>query len=334
MKKTFAVLVLLFPLFSISQNYYLDLKSDINSTNWGSTASVSVIKSMFDNARKAENEQLKTVVGFVSVPSITMPNQQNWNAMTEQEQLYYLLNQERKDRGLKEFELLYSPMSKVSQYFADFLLQNDKFGHDEDQKTPWQRMASVPGYNTANVDACPYAENLAVFMSTSAYDWKAIAAAVYNWNYDDAGSNWGHRRANLYKNFIDNYGTTGKEGFMGVGISKGQYTHKMGTTYNFTTMIVMDFFDPKAFFLVSANPKNEQNSKLAIGVFANNNTIKITNLQSQWLSITCYDLLGNIINNQSIEPNNFTEFYSQVPIIFYKINANEMYSSHGKISNF
>ncbi len=334
MKYCFTLVLAIFSFKTIAQNYYLDLKSDINYTDWGSTPSVTSIKNMFDNARANENIQLKTVIGFVNVPAITMPSQSSWDAMTDQEQLFYLINQERKDRGLKEMELLYAPVSKVSQYYSDFLLQSDSFGHEKDQKTPWERLESVPGY-TLNSDNCNYAENIAVFMQSNKYAWFAIPAAVYNWNYDDANSGWGHRRANLYKNFIDNYGITGKEGFMGVGVSKGQYTsHISGTVFDFTTMIVMDFFDPKSSFKLTSNIIFDKKNYPTLAINSNNNWIKCTNLTDYAASFSCYGLLGNEISKQTIAPQQMIEFYSESSIIYYTIQSENKSPYSGKIINF
>lgn len=335
MIKNILILFLLNFIYVDAQEYYLDLKSNIDDTGWGTTNSVSVIQNMFNYGRNLENQQLKTVSGFVSVPGITMPTQQNWDLMSEKEQLFYLLNQERKDRGLKELELLFQPLSEISQYYSSLLLTNNLFGHTSDGKTSYQRMSSVAGYNTSNIDYCPYSENLAVFMVSNQYPWYAVPAAVYGWNYEDAGSNWGHRRANFYKNFVDNYGSNGKEGFLGVGISKGPYTStRSGITFNFSTMIVMNFFDPKASFQTTTSIKSKTNEEINVRISCSNQLITFYNFEIKNIKLIIFDLLGNQLVSKNINAETSFEFYTLNPILFYEISDEKSVIKRGKIGNF
>ena len=46
------------------------------------------------------------------------------------------------------------------------------------------------------------------------------AFAIYNWIYDDSGSNWGHRHFNLAA-LSNNAGSRESEGLLGFGVKQG-----------------------------------------------------------------------------------------------------------------
>ena len=199
---------------------------------------VDQIKCAFDNARSAENTQLGT-----SLPPVTLPSQATWDGMSDGEKALWLINLERIDRGIVPLDQIEANVTEVAQYYADFLLDNDAWGHYEDGLSPWERLDQKPTILDCH-DNLSVAENLAVFVSTGSIPLP-VERSVYMWMYDDAGSAWGHRHAILWYPYNDNSGTNGMEGFLGIGrASGGPYQGPFSKSYPFAEMIVMNVFDP------------------------------------------------------------------------------------------
>jgi uncharacterized protein YkwD len=192
----------------------------------------------FNNARTTENTQLGT-----TLPALTLPIQAEWDAMGEAEKALWLINQERSDRGIDPLEQIEANVTAVAQTYADFLLENDAWGHSEDGRSPWDRLHDNPDIG-ACYDFLSVAENLAVFGSTGIIELP-VERSVYMWMYDDAGSNWGHRHALLWYPYNDNSGLPEMEGFLGIGrASGGPYQGPFDREWPFAEMIVMNVFDP------------------------------------------------------------------------------------------
>ena len=202
------------------------------------TNGVADIQSAFNNGRAVENAQLTT-----SVPAMSLPSQATWDALSDNARALWLVNRERIDRGVQPLFGSEPNVRDVAQNYADFLLTNDLWGHNQDG-TPWQRLS-----NNVVIGACQdsldVAENLAVFVTSGNSIDLPIERAVYDWMYDDAGSNWGHRHAILWYPYTDNSGPTGNEGFLGIGrASGGPYQGPFSEPWNFAELIVMNVFDP------------------------------------------------------------------------------------------
>ena len=202
------------------------------------TFNVDDIKCAFDNARSTENTQLGT-----SLPPVTLPSQATWNGMSDGEKALWLINLERIDRGIDPLDQIEANVTEVAQYYADFLLDNDAWGHYEDGLSPWERLDQKPAILDCH-DNLSVAENLAVFVSTGSIPLP-VERSVYMWMYDDAGSAWGHRHAILWYPYNDNSGTNGMEGFLGIGRANGgPYQGPFSNSWPFAEMIVMNVFDP------------------------------------------------------------------------------------------
>ena len=121
-----------------------------------------------------------------------------WQSLSADERLLYLLNIERKSRGLQPLLGVSKKVSAISQKYADMLLQIGRFSHRADGKNSWMRLQS-----DANIAACmnriEYAENLAMFGSNVGYQKFYIARAVYAWMYEDAAHGNRHRKMVLYR---------------------------------------------------------------------------------------------------------------------------------------
>lgn len=220
------------PSVSSPDSYYPDLYSDIP---WSSgTSTVAHVQEEFNNARVAENSQLGT-----TIPSLTLPNQSTWDAMSDNEKAEWLVYRERVDRGLEPLHGFESNVTSIAQYYADYLIDNDKWGHNEDGNDPWARLNTNPTINGCH-DWLGVSENLWAGFTTGTSIELPLERSIHNWLYKDSSSSWGHRHMVLWYPYTDNSGPAGKEGFMGIGrASGGPYQG-----WPFAEVIVMNVFDP------------------------------------------------------------------------------------------
>ena len=222
-------------------SYPPDLNADIPWLESAGMSGVGSVQAAFNHARAQENNQLGS-----SLPALTLPSQSTWNAMSDGEKALWLINRERSDRGVAPLQGLESNVSDVAQYYADYLLDNNAWGHTEDGRSPWERLEDNPAIGACH-DFLSISENLAVFVTSSSSIPLPIERSIYMWMYDDAGSGWGHRHAILWYPYTDNSGTPGSEGFLGIGRANGgPYQGPFSQSWNFTEMIVMNVFDPCA----------------------------------------------------------------------------------------
>jgi hypothetical protein len=213
--------------------YPLDPTSEIP---WvGGTTSVTDIQSAFNHARSVENSQLGS-----AIPMLTLPSQAVWNAKNSGEKALWLINRERIDRGVQPLHGLEANVSSVAQYYAQYLIDNNAWGHNADGRNPWQRLNDNPAIGACH-DDLPIAENLVVFWTGGASIPLPIEIGIYKWMYEGSSSAWGHRHTILWYPYNDNSGPTGKEGFLGIGRANGPH---QGWPY--AEMIVMNVFDPCA----------------------------------------------------------------------------------------
>lgn len=197
---------------------------------YNSESTVAQVQARFNAARTNENSQLG-----ISLPMMTLPSQSAWDAMTDGEKALWLINRERLDRGVHALHGLESNVSGVAQYYADYLMVNNVFGHCEDGLCPWDRLNTNPAINGCH-DFLSVAENLSVLWG----GWTLpVERAVYSWMYDDAPSLWGHRHAILWYPYNDNSGPSGVEGFLGLGHSTGVHQG-----WSNSDIFVMNVFDP------------------------------------------------------------------------------------------
>ena len=211
----------------------------LSNLEWSNgTNGIIDIKIAFDAARQHQNSELGT-----SLPEITMPTQALWDSFSDGEKALWLINSERKDRSLMLLDGLEENVREVAQYYADYLLSNDAWGHYEDGRSPWDRLSDNPAIGACH-DFLEVAENLAVLVSTGNIALP-IERSIYMWMYDDAGSNWGHRHAILWYPYNDNSGIVGIEGFLGIGrASGGPYQGPFDNSWPNAEIIVMNVFDP------------------------------------------------------------------------------------------
>ena len=247
-------------------SYPADPTGDINWS--GGTSGVADIQNAFNNGRSVENSQLGT-----SVSMLTLPAQSEWDGMSDNEKALWLINRERIDRGVMPLHDVEGNVTGVATYYANYLLDNDAWGHYEDGNSPWQRLNNNPTINGCH-DSLNVAENLAVFVTSGNSIALPIERSIYMWMYDDAGNSWGHRHAILWYPYNDNSGASGMEGFLGIGRANGgPYQGPFSSQWNFAEMIVMNVFDPCASWQY---PSSVTSITPAYG--ENTGTIHITNL--------------------------------------------------------
>ncbi|MBN1953602.1 MAG: hypothetical protein JW900_01015 [Anaerolineae bacterium] len=196
---------------------------------------VADIETAFNHARGVENSQLG-----LSIPMLTLPSQAEWDSKTDGEKALWLINCERVDRGVHPLHGVETNVTSVAQYYAQYLLDHDVFGHYEDGRDPWQRLEDNPAIGACH-DFLSVAENLAAFMTSGNSISLPVERSIYLWMYADISHGWGHRHAVLWYPYDDNGGPSGREGFLGIGRANGPY---MG--WNYGEVIVMNVFDPCA----------------------------------------------------------------------------------------
>lgn len=202
------------------------------STNISDYNTALSIEDNFNNARRWEemNRGLTTnCLGNMVAPS------GGWGSLTSEGIIFYIHNSEREARGLLPLTGVETNLSDVSQNHSTWQAQNGVFSHSGDPalgtsrtyttctdcgtsvsgSSPSQRINS----NASLINKWQYvSENLYLAVNT-AFNFPAPEAkSMYNFMYKDASSAWGHRHAILHE-YINNWGDTGNEGFIGVGIS-------------------------------------------------------------------------------------------------------------------
>jgi hypothetical protein len=222
------------PLGGGERNVPDDPNSDIAWS--GGMSGIADIQAAFNNARTQENSQLG-----LSIPPMTLPSQGEWDGMSDSDKAFWLSNRERIDRGVHPMHGVEANVESVAEYYANYLLDNDAWGHTADGNTPPGRLNDNPAIGACH-DFLPVSENLAAFMSSGPAIPLPVERSVYGWMYVDASSGWGHRHAILYYPYTDNSGPAGKEGFMGIGRASGGPWQG----WPVAEVVVMNVFDPCA----------------------------------------------------------------------------------------
>lgn len=252
-------------------SYPSDPLSDIS---WSAgTSGVAGIQAAFNNARTIENSQLGT-----ALPLLTLPSQDEWDGMTDGEKALWLMNRERIDRNVMPLHGLETNVMDVAQTYADYLLDNDAWGHYEDGRSPWQRLHDNPAIGACH-DTLSVSENIAVFVTSGSSISLPLERSIFMWIYDDGSCcSWGHRHAILWYPYNDNSGAVGREGFLGIGRANGgPYQGPFSQPWNYAEMIVMNVFDPCAAWIYDA-PAAPEITGIAPDSSMLGETVFITNL--------------------------------------------------------
>ncbi|MCB9432529.1 MAG: immune inhibitor A [Ardenticatenaceae bacterium] len=185
-----------------------------SGTNWWSVTTLQQVQDAFNAARTFENNDANTSgQAYVPMPMMNLTGAftlAQWQALSAGERALWLLNDERVARDLLPYEGVNSAVTTVAQDYTQWLLDNNQFDHN------------LTGLLGGRLDAqgltgqySSSGENLAVH--GTAVDFP-VALAVYNWNYDDSSSAWGHRENDLNDSLVNNTGSAGSEGLIGIGL--------------------------------------------------------------------------------------------------------------------
>ena len=217
--------VSLAPTIVVAQNAYpADPPADVKwpYATWA-PASVEVIQAQFNTARRADPT--------VSVDLNIEYTQAAWDALSDNQKGLYLSNKERVDRGIPPYAVVAKEVSDVAVDYATYLTDVEKsLKHSTTSAKwtgsgrasaaccgPWERLDAALGDNK---EFFQFSENLAWASPATADRFpEPVAVSIYNWIYDDSGSNWGHRHFSLGKLTNDNAGDAGSEGLAGFGVS-------------------------------------------------------------------------------------------------------------------
>jgi hypothetical protein len=211
---------------------------------------VADIESAFNTARSIENIRLGS-----SISMLSMPSQERWSSMSDGQKALWLINQERIDRGIDPLHGIETHVTSVAQYYAQYLLENNVWGHYEDGNSPWERLNNNSAISDCH-DFLNVAENLVCFVTSGTDIPLPVERSVYNWMYDDSSSGWEHRHAILWFPYTDNSGTPGMEGFLGIGRANGgPYQGPFNAPWNYAEIIVMNVFDPCSTWDYGAPPE-------------------------------------------------------------------------------
>ena len=219
-------------------SYPSDPTSDIP---WSSGVSgVLDIQAAFNYARTRENAQLG-----LSMPMMILPSQSEWDGMSDAEKALWLINRERVDRNLAPLENVEFNVTDVAQNYANYLFDNNTWGHTADGLSPWQRLNDNPSIGACH-DNLSVAENIAAFVTSGSSISLPLERAIYMFLYEDMTCcNWGHRHTILWYPYNDNSGQTGMEGFLGIGrATGGPYQGPFSKPWPHAEIIVMNVFDP------------------------------------------------------------------------------------------
>ena len=230
-----------------------DLNSDISASAGFNT--VTAIENSFNNARRQEEIQKGLTTN--SIKNLDLPDQTTWDGYSDEQKMLFLLNDERTARaginygsgavkGLP-FQGVEAQIDGVANTYATLNYTSNRFDHNLNG-SPWDRIDNALG--TSCRTPISFAENLAIQGQSSASTFpEAVTSAVYNWNYVDASSSWGHRQMSLFQGFTDDNGIVGQEGFIGVGVHRGGAYNNV-TDFNFSVahgaITVLTYYDPVA----------------------------------------------------------------------------------------
>lgn len=218
---------------------------------WSSLADVA---STFAQARSVENADLcsdgSCEAGAQIMPTaIVFPA--DYAGWSTSEKGLWLLNEERKARGLLPFEGVDPFVEQVAQNWAQTNMDDDSFVHNPDIVGDVEALCTGCVGNIGNGAA----ENLYWRWGSPTLGEPefGIEIAIYWWMYEDFASSWGHRHALLWDNLENDHGPADSEGFVGFGLINAPYTYPGGPP-GIGDMIVFNAIDTNSAYPVSPPP--------------------------------------------------------------------------------
>jgi len=215
--------------------------------------------SAFNHARRQEEIQLGLTSGQLG--TFDLPSQALWNAFSDAEKALFIMNQERVDRAVmlpnvigRPLEGLEENISRISQSYAQYLVDTDNFDHLADGIGPAGRIDNDTFLGECH-EFLSRSENLSAFWSSDQTPLY-LERSFYNWLYANSNGAWKHREAVLLQDlalgsdnpltgFKDNVGLVGREGFIGLGvIHSADYDPYGANAEGIGTIVVLNLFDP------------------------------------------------------------------------------------------
>lgn len=186
------------------------------------------IEENFNAARRWEEDNrglASDCLGYMAAPT------GGWGALSNAQIALYIHNSERTARGRLPFYGVETHLNTVSQNHSSWQIANDVFDHIGDSafgmggnyyacpdgdltpgSTTSQRINS-----SSSLSGCwqGFGENISLSSSAT----HLVAVSIYGFLYEDGiCCGWGHRN-NVLVNYSDDWGSTGTEGFIGVGVA-------------------------------------------------------------------------------------------------------------------
>lgn len=229
-----------------------------NPTNYNVGLS---IEANFNNARRWEEVNLglpANCLGNMTEPVI------GWTYMSDDEIALYIHNSERMARGFLPFYGIEIHLDAVAQAHTDWQITNDVFSHGGNPafgttytykncincttnitgSSPFDRMNySTPLKNQWQMEA----ENIASNVTSGSSIADFVAQGIYRFIYQDGGSAWGHR-LNVLVSFTNDWGDSGNEGFLGIGVAGGSNFQACAyscTNWNYAKILTVNYYDPQ-----------------------------------------------------------------------------------------
>ena len=298
--------------------HYPKLSNDIAFKNgYNGSLKVNRLETAFNHGRDEEDKQLST-----DLPEINFPDSTTWKAKGPEERALWIINKERKARGLKPFSGLDSSVTGIADDYAIYLGNNDTFGHFADGRSPTDRLKTHP-----DINGCMdyHWENLFWTGAKHSATFENFTGfAIYNFIYHNSSSNWAHRSELFHKNYKDNSGNAGEEGLLGVGYEEVQNYTRYGTTYQDASILVLNGIDPCASFPYNSETGTAVNPKApALNLFpvpAKKHVYIETNAKLQ--AITIYNVNGEQV--KQLAPAQEVIQVSDMPAGIYQIHLRTM----------
>ena len=284
MQRTIYAILLLSSIFSIGfaqtpapLNSNIDYDSDPSMPGLQEFYGVSDIQAAYTNAHRIEENQFPCIAPF-SINDWIMPSQVTWDALTIDEQFFFIMNEERKARANVDYcngngEVKGIPMigleaniDNIVQFFVDSLRTNNARELDS-LKNYIDRDAIIGGNGCSGTQGilanCCHEHlprtGISLFWpyntpQSGVFTIEIAARSLYSWLYKSSA---GSRESILIQDddlqarptdpfgIKDNYGKVNEEGFIGVGISSGPFTDpNSGTMYAHVDYVLLGYFDP------------------------------------------------------------------------------------------
>lgn len=297
------------------------------------------IESNYNNARRWEEANL-------GLPANCLGNMiepmSGWNFMSDDEIALYIHNSERIARGFLPFYGIETHLDAVAQAHTDWQLTNDVFSHGGNPalgttytykncincstnitgSSPFDRMNfSTPLKNQWQMEG----ENIASNVTSGSSIADFVAQGIYRFIYQDGGSAWGHR-LNVLISFNNDWGDSGNEGFLGIGVAGGSNFQACAyscTNWNYAKILTVNYYDPQggaSGYNFGALPLEV----LAFEAILQNDVVNLTWTAEPQNDIEYYVIEKSLDNINFVEIGKMKSFANQQNTNVYHFNDSEL----------